>query len=202
MQNRRKFLQNTAYGTLGVYILERALGKESPTPAQKKYKVLTPIQAKTLEAITECIWPSSPKSPGAIEAGVVTFIDRSLSEFHHRLKTTYQNGIASTNAFSHSKWGGDFPSIPTKQQNEILAVIEQGSTEARNFFTDISPSEFFELLLAHTRQGLFSDPSYGGNQNFIGWKSIGYPGPRFLYTAEMQTKFAPLELPLRSLADM
>ena len=202
MQNRRKFLQNTAYGTLGVCILERALGKASPTPAQNTYKVLTPIQTKTLESITECIWPSSPEDPGAIEAGVVTFIDRSLSEFHHRLKTTYQNGIASTNAFSHSKFGGDFPALSTKQQNEILAAMEQGNTEAQNFFTDISPSEFFKLLLTHTRQGLFADPSYGGNQNFIGCKSIGYPGPRFLYTAEMQTKFAPLELPLRSIADM
>ena len=70
------------------------------------------------------------------------------------------------------------------------------------FFASPSSSEFFELLLTHTRQGLFSDPAYGGNRDFIGWKSIGYPGPRFLYTAEMQTTFAPLELPLRSLADM
>ena len=202
MQNRRKFLQNTTYGTLGLHIWEQALGKASPTSTQTTYKILTPIQAKTLEAIAECIWPSSAEDPGAIEAGVVTFIDRSLAEFDHSLKTTYQNGIASTNAFSQSKFRENFPSLSAKQQNEILLAMEQESTESQKFFINISPSEFFELLLAHTRQGLFSDPSYGGNQNFIGWKSIGYPGPRFLYTAEMQTKFAPLELPLRSIADM
>ena len=155
MQNRRKFLRNTTYGTLGLHIWEQALGKASPTPTQRTCKVLTPIQAKTLEAIAECIWPSSPEDLGAIEAGVVTFIDRSLSEFDHRLKTTYQNGIASTNAFSHSKFGRNFPALSTKQQNEILSAMEQGSTESQKIFTDISPSEFLGQVTLH----------YFGHQN-------------------------------------
>ena len=202
MQNRRRFLQNTAYGALGAWITEQALGKMAAAPAHSVYTFFTLPQASTMEAITERIWPSSSEDPGAVEAGVVIFIDRSLSGFHHRLKPTYRRGIDSTNALARAKFGDSFPALSAEQQDEILSAMEKETSEAQGFFASPSSSEFFELLLTHTRQGLFSDPAYGGNRDFIGWKSIGYPGPRFLYTAEMQTTFAPLGLPLRSLADM
>ena len=202
MQNRRKFLQNTSCGALGAWITEQALGRMASAPAKIVYTFFTLPQASTMEAITERIWPSSSENPGAVEAGVVIFIDRSLSGFHHRLKPTYRRGIDSTNALASARFGDRFPALSAEQQDEILAAMEEGTSEAQRFFASPSSSEFFKLLLTHTRQGLFSDPAYGGNRDFIGWKSIGYPGPRFLYTAEMQTTFAPLELPLRSLADM
>ena len=202
MQSRRRFLQSTAYGALGAWITEQALGTMAVAPEKIVYTFFTLPQARTMEAITERIWPSGSGDPGAAEAGVVIFIDRSLSGFHHRLKPTYRRGIDSTNAMASAKFGDTFPALSAGQQDEILATMEKETGEAQGFFASPSSSEFFELLLTHTRQGLFSDPAYGGNRDFIGWKSIGYPGPRFLYTAGMQTTFAPLELPLRSLADM
>jgi gluconate 2-dehydrogenase gamma chain len=39
---------------------------------------------------------------------------------------------------------------------------------------------FFPALVAHTRQGFYSDPIYGGNRDGIGWKVIGFPGPKSL----------------------
>ena len=35
---------------------------------------------------------------------------------------------------------------------------------------------FFEALCLHTRQGMCSDPAYGGNRDRIGWEDIGFPG--------------------------
>lgn len=32
----------------------------------------------------------------------------------------------------------------------------------------------------HTRQGFFGDPAYGGNEGRVGWKVIGFPGPKSL----------------------
>ena len=40
--------------------------------------------------------------------------------------------------------------------------------------------DFFSALCLHTRQGMFSDPVYGGNQNRIGWELVGFPGPQSL----------------------
>ena len=36
--------------------------------------------------------------------------------------------------------------------------------------------DFFALLRAHTQEGLFSDPLYGGNRDKLGWRVLGHPG--------------------------
>ena len=48
------------------------------------------------------------------------------------------------------------------------------------------PAGFFAELLAHTREGMFSDPIYGGNVNFQGWDLIGYPGIKLQWSTEDQ----------------
>ncbi len=47
-------------------------------------------------------------------------------------------------------------------------------------------STFFNLVRTHTIQGMFGDPYYGGNANFVGWDLIGYPGLRMAVTADDQ----------------
>lgn len=39
---------------------------------------------------------------------------------------------------------------------------------------------FFDALCLHTRQGFYCDPVYGGNRDQVGWKVIGFPGPKSL----------------------
>jgi hypothetical protein len=56
-------------------------------------------------------------------------------------------------------------------------------------------------VLGHTLEGTFGDPHYGGNQDFIGWELIGYPGVRLAVTAEQQRMDAKLEPTLRSAYD-
>lgn len=38
-----------------------------------------------------------------------------------------------------------------------------------------------ETVRTHTLLGFLSDPKYGGNRNFVGWKLTGYPGPRHVH---------------------
>ena len=46
---------------------------------------------------------------------------------------------------------------------------------------------FFEILRAHTVEGVFCDPIHGGNRDFAGWRLLGYPGPQPSYShAEQQ----------------
>src|SRR5947209_12312980 len=52
-------------------------------------------------------------------------------------------------------------------------------------FSDGS-AQFFNLLRTHSIQVTFSDPFYGGNENFIGWDLIGYPGARIAVSANLQ----------------
>ena len=62
------------------------------------------------------------------------------------------------------------------------AVVDDLS---RNGFPG-APQTFFNTLRAHTIQGTFSDPYYGGNANYVGWDLIGYPGVRIAVPAEYQ----------------
>ncbi len=68
-------------------------------------------------------------------------------------------------------------------------------TDATAAFTNPSAQDFFATLRTHTVQGMFSDPIYGGNRDFIGWKLVGFPGAQRVYTPrQMHTEgfpFAP-----------
>jgi hypothetical protein len=58
----------------------------------------------------------------------------------------------------------------------------------KNIATGFAPnsSTFFNLVRTHTIQGMFSDPYYGGNANFVGWDLLGYPGLRMMVTEDDQ----------------
>ena len=71
----------------------------------------------------------------------------------------------------------------------MLRDLEANAAEG---FTP-SASAFFNLVRAHTLEGTFGDPYYGGNQDFIGWEMIGYPGLRLAVSAEDQRMTAPAE---------
>jgi gluconate 2-dehydrogenase gamma chain len=68
--------------------------------------------------------------------------------------------------------GAPKPSKVTLGTKEPVTTFLQGS------FDEDLP--FFETLCLHTRQGFYADPVYGGNKNQMGWKVIGFPGPKSL----------------------
>ncbi len=65
----------------------------------------------------------------------------------------------------------------------------------------LDQTPFFALVRAHTIQGTFCDPAYGGNANFVGWDLIGYPGVRLNVTAADQRMAAPAKPIRRSAYD-
>jgi hypothetical protein len=42
------------------------------------------------------------------------------------------------------------------------------------------------MIRTHALQGMFGDPSYGGNTDFAGWKLVRFPGPRLVISAQDQ----------------
>jgi|SRR5579864_1145472 len=130
----------------------------SKTP---RLEALTTEQAADIEAIAAQIIPTD-ETPGAREAGVIYFIDRTLSTFHRDKKPLYIEGLKETQAklkelFPHASQVAE---LTREQQIELLKSIEK--------------SEFFELVRTHTIMGFFANPEYGGNKDKIGWKLIGF----------------------------
>ena len=137
---------------------------------------LRPAELETLKGALARLIPADDLGPGAVEAGVFVFIDRSLAGPNADTLPLYQAGLAALDAAA----GADgFTALAAERQDELLTQAEAGE------LADV-PDGFFALLLEHTRQGMFGDPIHGGNRDFAGWDLIGYPGIKLIWTSEEQ----------------
>src|SRR3974390_48840 len=95
---------------------------KSTTPV--KFQVLTPAQARDVEAIAARIIPTDDL-PGAREAGVVYFIDQALKTFANDTVATYQQGLADLNAATSAKYAGvkQFADASLGQQHALLQQL-------------------------------------------------------------------------------
>ena len=159
------------------------------------YANLTAAEAATLEAFVARLIPSDSNGPGALEAGAARYLDGALGNALAAQRPAYAAGLAALDAYARSRGGASFATLPPARQDELIGDLE--ALRAPGFTP--SSAAFFELVLGHTLEGTFGDPHYGGNQDFIGWELIGYPGLRLAVTAEQQRMDAKLE-PLRSSA--
>jgi len=183
-----------------------ALGAITTIPASvlaqaargEPYTNLTATEAAVLEAVVARLIPRDSNGPGALEAGAARYIDGALGTALAAQRPAYVAGLAALDAYARSAAGRPFVELAPEQQDAVLTELEQ------NRATGFSPtsSAFFELVLGHTLEGTFGDPHYGGNQEFIGWELLGYPGLRLAVTAEQQRMNAALEPNLSSAYDL
>jgi gluconate 2-dehydrogenase gamma chain len=131
---------------------------------------------QTVEAITGRIIPTD-ELPGAIEAGCVNFIDKALANEDAALKAVYQAGLAGIEAVSRGRFGKPFTALVGKDQDQVLAALESGKAKGWPG-GEVGSQQFFETVRMHTIWGFLADPRHGGNRDYVGWKVVGYPGPR------------------------
>jgi gluconate 2-dehydrogenase gamma chain len=169
MTTRRSFLAALAAGTAGAWLaahaaeLEAAGKLAAAADAGEKYLVLTAEQAALLDAATAQIVPSDD-TPGAREAKVVRFIDRSLATIFKDDRKNFEMAMEALAAETREYTGGDTPyaQLDPLDQHAILVQFERSQPDA------------FGALRAVTMMGMFSNPSYGGNHQKSGWKMIGF----------------------------
>ena len=145
-------------------------------------EILTSAERQCLEAMISRMIPAGLDGPGALEAGCALYIESALKDAYQSSRKTYSSGLAALDARAVSSGGKSFASLNTTEQDRILSDFEQ-NVKVGGYFDSAA---FFELVRQHTLEGMFGDPSYGGNVNFAGWDLIGYPGPRMFVNAEMQ----------------
>lgn len=251
---------------------DAALTSVAPSPTDSLRPFLTVSERDTVEALASRIIPGSPADPGAIEAGVVDYIDRKLAQhaafaqptflaspyvevidagasapagavlavpsdqlYRYGYQsgllphTVYRRGIPALDRLCVAQFGAPFAQLPESTQDEVLdlldrmrqnaddgsELVDQGgsdnqsdsssapsaqSEQIREIFSDSDPAEFFSTVLTDCKEGMFADPSYGGNQGLVGWRLVGYPGYQRAYSpAEM---LRPLRREPQPLADL
>lgn len=137
---------------------------------------LTGAVLATLRAAVDRLIPADDEGPGAVDVGAHVFIDRALAGPNAATLPVYQAGLA---ALDQAAGAGGFAALAAAEQDDLLTQAEA------NDLGDV-PDGFFALLLEHTRQGMFSDPIYGGNLDYVGWDLVGYAGIKLVWTSEDQ----------------
>lgn len=156
--------------------------ESAAAPAREPLESLTAEEADLLEAIVARLIPTDEHGPGATEAGVVHYVDRALGGALASSREAYTSGLAAFDRYARSSRGKPFRELAPVDQDSVLIDVETGAAPG---FAG-SSAAFFSLVLAHAHQGMFGDPYYGGNANFVGWDLIGYPGVRTMVTATDQ----------------
>jgi gluconate 2-dehydrogenase gamma chain len=154
----------------------------APRAAGYNSTVLDHAQVTLLSAIVERLIPTDEHGPGAREAHAAQYIIDALATDYQRYLPDYLSGLAAVDARAQATHGVPFVSLAPEHQDAILAEFDR-----RDATVDPpTPRSFFDLVLKHTREGMFGDPRWGGNANHVGWELIGYRGPRFEWAAEDQ----------------
>ncbi|MBZ9974283.1 MULTISPECIES: gluconate 2-dehydrogenase subunit 3 family protein [unclassified Mesorhizobium] len=176
---------------------------DAPNPLDAAdYKFFTADEAAFVEAATERLIPEDALGPGARGCGVPLFIDHQLAGAYGRGGSWYMQGpwdkgedtqgyqsrmtpsalyraaIAAIDQHAVASQGGRrFAELAPEAQDALLSDLEKGKVDLGG----VDAKTFFKMLWLNTKEGMFSDPIYGGNKDMAGWKMLGFPGARYNY---------------------
>lgn len=187
---RRRFLERSA-GVAGGLTAAAAIGgsgllESASALAASAPVALTAAELATLTAVLTQLLPADSIGPGAVEAGVPTYIDQSLAGSYKPLLPAYQSFLPMFDSAAQTMGASSFSALSEAQQISLLSDFEAGTPPGIPASETTTIQGLFQLLLEHMREGMFGDPMYGGNQNLAGWTLIGYPGIELVTTAADQ----------------
>jgi gluconate 2-dehydrogenase gamma chain len=155
---------------------------QAASRVREQLETLSATEMDTLEAIVARLIPTDVNGPGATEARAAHYIDRAMGGALSSSRPSYAAGLAAVDQYARSTKGASFVKSSPEDQDAVLTDMEN------NTATGFTPSSatFFNLVREHTLEGMFCDPYYGGNANFVGWDLLGYPGVRTVVSPDQQ----------------
>ncbi len=128
-----------------------------------------------LDLLTDLIIPTDAHSPGAHDAGVAAYIDRTVAEsFRPEEKNSWRAGLASIDELAQHTHGSSFLKAGKQKQVALLtklaAVEWRPETEPEKFFTQLKQTTAFAYYSSSI--GIHQDIDYKGNvilQEFVGY---------------------------------
>lgn len=171
----------------------------SASEARPATAVLPEAAVATLAGIADRVFPPGDGCAGGRELGVVRYVLGQLAgpwgqgarmyrqppfssppHAGHGVQSgltpaeTFTLGLAAVDEHAAREHGAPFAGLAPGRQDQVLADLERGAVATP---PGLDPAQFFALLLETCVEGVFSDPSYGGNRNGEAWAWIGFPGP-------------------------
>ena len=189
-------LQGFAEGEGEFHPDESALRSTADPPRPAVPQHLTVEETEILDAMVGRLIPADDHGPGAREAGAPQFIDRELGGALANSREAYRAGLLALDHYARYSRSARFAELSHTDQDSVLFDVQTGGATGAGAGFLGSSASFFNMVKGHTWQATFGDPYYGGNQDFIGWSLIGYPGVRTAVSAGDQARMESGELPL------
>lgn len=87
-------------------------------------------------------------------------------------RVVYQIGIDAINREAESRYGGGFLLLSSRQQDEVLKIIEQGKPEAApDIWKQMSVKRFWQMIMTDAIDAYYAHP--------WAWDEIGFGGPAY-----------------------
>ncbi|MDR1258045.1 MAG: gluconate 2-dehydrogenase subunit 3 family protein [Tannerellaceae bacterium] len=166
MLDRRQFIKQSVAWS-GCLLLPSCLH----APRKGLYRVFTEEEAGCLIALCEQVIPADD-TPGATEAGVVFYIDTTVSHYFPLTTGMYKSGIASLQTYCRSEYGNLFETLEPSRQTEIMKAMEAGELPSDAWSADVSQQSFMSMLVQHTMQGFYGPPRHGGNRHYVSYRML------------------------------
>ena len=128
-----------------------------------------------LDCLTELIIPADDHSPGAHDAGVAAYIDKTTAEaFLPEDKESWRKGLAMINQLSQSQYGKPFTQASHEDQVKLLKGISKSEdreqNESQKFFAQVKNTTAFAYYSSAI--GIHKEIEYKGNvflPQFVGY---------------------------------
>ena len=167
--NRREFLTTSAALLGGSWLSmqlpmlgDLARWARAAAAAGAPFTILTPAEARTMEAFASQIVPSDESSPGAKEAGAIWFIDRALGKgYFPEFRETVTAGIADLDARARAR------------RRQVSGFAELAPADQVRVMRQIEETPFFFMGRMLSVMGVLADPGHGGNRDEVGLKILG-----------------------------
>jgi len=168
---RRQFLGEVAVVGGGLLALSACPPSLRSKPKLKDGKSMTGAELALLAAACDRIFPAD-HDPGAVQLGVVDYIDNRLGRTGKRVQQTrhkFRVGLGNLDDWARKQQGAGFLELDNDHKDIALASLAAEGGD--------SGYGFVRQLTLLTMEGVFADPSYGGNRDKGGWKLIGFDAP-------------------------
>jgi hypothetical protein len=156
---RRHLLRTFAAAVAAGGAIDRALGAEvhhlaSQSAGGGAYAptALTMHEYRTVERLADLIIPVENGAAGAVQAGVVPWIDM-LAGANDQLKTIYADGVAWLDRAMTARGSVDFVSAPDAEQVRLIDLIAYRRNETRELAPGIT---FFSWVRRMTVDGFYT----------------------------------------------
>lgn len=129
--NRRNAIKKATFllgGTLSASAIMGVMsGCKSEPTLDWAPSFFTTQEGNILEQITDRIIPTTD-TPGAIDAGVHTFIDRMMADFYpEKKKLAFQAAIQKVDADAKADFGKKFTALSGEEQDELLKKYDKAA---------------------------------------------------------------------------